>query len=54
MGTYKGTRVHNQEGNLIELGREGEQEEICVSEANEEGEIPQGAKSLHLGGLVPT
>ena len=34
------------------LGRQVEQEELCSSKAEEEGELPQGAKSLHLGGLV--
>jgi hypothetical protein len=52
MGAYKGKRVHNQEGSLVELGRQGEKEELCGSEVDEEGELPQGAKSLHMGGLV--
>jgi hypothetical protein len=46
---YKRTRAHNQ-GRIF--GRQGEQEEICGSEADKEGKLPQGAKSLHMGGLV--
>jgi hypothetical protein len=46
---YKRTRVHNQ-GRKFE--RQGDQEELYGYEADEEGELPQGAKSLHLGGLV--
>jgi hypothetical protein len=32
--------------------KDKETREICDSEADEEEELPQGAKSLHMGGLV--
>jgi hypothetical protein len=48
--SYKRTRVHNQGRKF--LARQGEKESSVILRKDEEGELPQGAKSLHLGGLV--
>jgi hypothetical protein len=48
-GVHIREQAHNK-GRKLE--RQGEKEELCGSKANEECELPQGAKFLHLGGLV--
>jgi hypothetical protein len=46
MGAYKGTRVLNQEGIF---GRQGEQEELYGSEADEKGKAPSRSQVSPLG-----
>lgn len=45
-------REQGRTTNEDKLGRTWRKGEPCDSEADEEGELPQGANSVHLGGLV--
>jgi hypothetical protein len=47
--TYKNTSAHNQEGSL----EEGKKSFMVLrQDETKRGELPQGSKSLHKGGLV--
>jgi hypothetical protein len=49
MSAYKGTRAHYQEGNLED---KESKKSFVVRRQTKRGELPQGAKSLHMGGIL--